>query len=431
MRSINKASYRKSALSASVLLAGGALLATPATLLAQEFDPRTPLESRARPEYVSPPITIGSLEIRPQIDASVEYVDNLFASDVIDVDDIIVSVRPSIAVADRRADREISLNLGTGLQTFLNGNSGDLFQVLGRANARLGLGTSTRPFAGANFRLNDATQLDFGSGGNVAQPLKTLSYGGNLGLQQDLGSFTFEGEGRYSRFDYRGPIFFGANFFDGSLRNYSYYQGRARVAFSRRPDQRLYVEGRYGRFEFDTQNFPGLPGLPAFLTADRSGDSYTVVGGAQIQVTDVLSFDSNLGYTVQQFDDPVIETNKAFSAEANVFYAPTRLTRFQLQATRSIDESINPLFSSFLRTGIAFVAEHELRRNFLVRGEARYVDFDTGAAGLIGNEYQLGASFVYFVSPKVLLRLRGEYFDRSGFAAGQQRRAILSVGYRF
>ncbi len=408
-----------------------ALAITSGAAASQEFDPRTPLESRARPEFSPVPIRVGTFEIRPRVDASIEYVDNLFASDVLDVDDIVLSVRPSVTISDSRPDRELSVNLGTGYQTFLKDNSGDLFQVLGRANARLGLGTATRPFAGITFRLNDAAQFDFGSAGNVAQPLKTISYGGNLGVQQDVGPFTLEGEGQYSRFEYNGPIFFGATAIDGNLRDYSLYQGRARVAYAPRPGQRVYVEGRYGRFDFGNPAIGTVPGLPEFFTADRSGDNLTAVAGIQLRVTDVMSFDANAGLTELKFDDPALPSTSAFSAEANLFYAPTRLTRFQLQATRSIDDTINPLFASLLRTGVAFVAEHELRRNLLIRGEARYVEFDAGEEGLAGDEYQLSASAVYFVSPKIVLRLRGEYFDRSGFAAGQQQRVLLSAGYRF
>lgn len=413
-------------LSVSTVLCGCAV-----GVSAQSFDPRTPLESRSRPDYSSAPITVGSFEIRPQIDTSIEYVDNLFASDTFDVNDVVLSVRPSISVADQRPDREIRLNLSTGYQTFLNNNSGDLFQLQGRLNARVGLGTPTRIFGGANFRLNDASQADFGSGGNVAQPLQTLSYGGNAGIEQEFGSFTLEGEGTYNRYEYQGLIFFGNAAFEGNLRDYSFYQGRARLSYSRRPDQRLYVEGRYGRFDFNNTGLGQIPGLPNFFLADRSGDTFTAVGGAQVQITEVLSFDANLGYTQQRFDDPAVANVNAVSAEANIYYAPTRLTRFQLQATRSVDGSINPLFSSFLRTGGAIVAEHELRRNVLLRGEARYVRFSTGGEGLAGDEYQLGASVVYFVSPRISLRVRGEYFDRSGFAAGQQKRLLASVGYRF
>ena len=431
MSTDRKTSGHTHTLRAGIAAAPIAFLLVGGAAQAQDIDPRTPLENRARPDFGSPPLTVGAFEIRPQIDAGVEYVDNLFASDLFDVNDVVVSIRPNVSITDNRQDREIRLNLSTGYQTFLNNNSGDLFQLQGRLNARVGKGTPTRIFGGAEFRLNDATQVDFSSAGNVAQPLETTSYGGNLGIEQDLGSFTLQGEGRYSRFVYQGLIFFGNAAIEGSLRDYAFYQGRARLSYSRRPDQRLYVEGRYGRFEFDNGGLQQFPGLPDFFLADRSGDTISAAGGLQIQVTEVLSLDANLGYTRLLFDDPTVESVNAFSAEANVYYAPTRLTRFQLQATRAIDESINPLFSSFLRTGGAFVAEHELRRNVLLRGEARYVRFDTGDAGLAGDELQLGGSVIYFVSPRISLRIRGEYFDRSGFAAGQQQRVSASIGYRF
>lgn len=411
--------------------AGVCLSCMAAGASAQDFDPRTRIEDRPRPEFASPPITIGAFELVPQVEVGVEYVDNLFASDLIDVDDVIVSVRPSVSVADRRPDREIRLNLATGYQTFLDGNADDRFQFLANTRLRFGLGTATRPFAGAEIRLNDSSQSQATVGGNINQPLRAFSYGANAGLAQDIGSFTLEGEGRIARNQYDGEYIFRDQVFDVGFRDNTIYQGRARVSYSSRPDQRFYVEGRYGRFDYDGTLPAAALALPAVFAADRSGDNFAVVGGVQFQATELLSFDGNVGFSRLTYDDPSQPTIEAVSFEANAYYSPTRLTRFQLQTRRSVDETINPLFSNFLSTGFALRGEHELRRDLILRSDLEYVEFSAGDLGKVGDEFRTVIGATYYVSPRVSLNFRGEAFRRQGLSDGDQKRVLVSAAYTF
>ena len=411
--------------------AGLCLTCVAASASAQDFDPRTRIEDRPRPEFASPPIAIGAFELVPQVEAGVEYVDNLFASDLIDVDDVIVSVRPSLSVTDRRPDREIRLDLATGYQTFLNNNSEDRLQFLATTRLRFGLGTSTRPFAGAEIRLNDSSQSQVTVGGNINQPLRAFSYGANAGVAQDIGSFTLEGEGRIARNTYDGEYVFRDQVFDVGFGDNTLYQGRGRVSYSSRPDQRIYVEARYGRFDYDGTLPTAAPGLPAVFAADRSGDNFSVVGGVQFQATELLSFDGNVGYSRLSYDDPSQPTIDAVSFEANAYYSPTRLTRFQLQARRTVDGTINPLFSNFLSTGVALRGEHELRRDLILRGDLEYVEYSAGDVGNIGDEFRAVIGALYYVSPRVSLNLRGEVFRREGISEGDQKRVMVSAAYTF
>lgn len=398
---------------------------------AQDFDPQTRIEDRPRPDYASRPIAVGAFEVVPRIEVGAEYVDNLFSSDLLSVDDVIVSVRPSISVADRRPDREIRLNLATGYQTYLNNNADDRVQVSGNARVRFGLGTSTRPFAGAKVSLNDSSQSQVTVGGNINQPLKALTYGANAGLAQDIGPFTVEGEGRVNRSQYDGQYIYGNQAFDVAFRNNTFYQGRGRLSYSVRPDQRVYVEGRLGRFDYDGSLVDSSVSLPPVLLKDRSSQAFTIAAGVAFQVTELLALDANAGFSKLTYDDSTQSSFDAFAFEVNAYYSPSRLTRFQLQAARSVDESDNPLFSSFLRTGVALRGEHELRRNLVLRADLEYANYDAGEEGSIGDEYRGSVGATYYVSPHVSLNLRGEIFSRTGISEGEQKRLLISAAYSF
>lgn len=405
--------------------------------LAQEFDTRTRLEDRSRSDLTSPPIRVGSFEIRPTVEASVEAVNNLFASDTIVVDDAILSIRPAISVRDNRPDREIGLNVSTGYQSFLDNNAEDRLQLLARARARFGLGTPTRVFGGATARLNDTSGLRLTEGGNVAQPLLTFSYGGNLGVSQDIGRFTLEAEGRAQLFENSGELVFRGQSIDASIRDNAVYEARTRLGYAINPDRRIYIEGNVGRFEDTNGNVSEFANAPSFLLADRSGNFYSVAGGLQVELTELLSLDANVGYAELSFDDPSRPKLSGVSAEVNAYYSPTRLTRFELQAIRSIDETSNPLFSSFLRTGISISAEHELRRDLILRADAGYTDYDIGSLDSIagqlepGDDIRLRLSATHFVTPGIAVRLNAEHFERSGFASGSQQRVLLALTYAF
>ena len=368
--------------------------------------------------------------MRPQIETSLEYIDNVFASELVDADDIVMNIRPSVTATEQRADRRLNLRVATGYQTYLDNSAEDRFQLQGSVDTKFGLGTATRPFGGANFTLNDTSGPALTTGDNITETFRTLSYGANLGLEQGIGSFTVEGEARATRYEYQGQLVFGDDTFESAIRDNTYYEGRGRIAYSARPDRRFYVEGRFSRFDFDEQALSVLPNLPDYFLTDRSVDIATVVGGVQIQVTELLSLDANLGYARIEYDNPEEPGVNALSASASVYYSPTRLTRFQIRASRDVDDTINPLFVSFLRTGVALTAEHELLRNVLLRSDIRYASFESSEDGQIGEEMQFSGTASYYISPRISVGLRGEYFQRSGLAAGDQTRFRITVGYR-
>lgn len=401
----------------------------PAAAAAQQFDPFGSVQDRPRPEYSTPPLTVGAFEISPRIEAQVEFFDNLFASDLLDVDDVVTAIKPSVAIADRRSDREIRLNLATGFETYLNGQASDRFQASATGRARFGIGTLTRPFFAFEMRLNDSGSLSLSESGNIAQPLRVFSAGANGGLEREFGPFVARLEGRYKTNSYNGDIVVNGARFDGSFRDYDVYGGRARLAYSVNPAQRIYVEARFDRFDYAVANNP--PAFPAFFLRDRSADNFSVRAGYERQITELLQIDVNAGYAQQLYDDPVQPRIRAFSFEANAYYSPTPLTRLRLQALRSIDDTVNPLFSSFLRTEAALYVEHELRRNVVLTAQGRYSTFAAGGGVRLGDEYQVSAGARYFISPRWSLRVRGEHFERTGVFPGSQNRGLLGVVYNF
>ena len=411
------------------ICAGITAIATSSAASAQIVDPFGSVESRFRPEYDTPPIIVGGFEVSPRIEAQAEYVDNLFASDLIKVDDVILSLTPSVAIRDRRPDRELRLDLSGGYAMYLDNQVDDRLQLRARGTARFGLGTRTRPFFGAFVQQNDSTNRTFDEFRDTAQPISLTSFGGNGGVEQDFGPLIATAEARYERTEYGGDNIVSGIPVDSGFRDFTLKTGRFRLAYSVNPAQRIYVQTELNTRDYDETMEP--PVAPGAFIANRSSDGFTIRVGYARQITELLLLDVSAGYLRQDFDDPTFSAISTASFDANLYYSPSQLTRLQLRASRSIDETVNPFFSGLLRTEFAVAAEHELRRNLVLSAEARYIIIDAGDMVNEGEEYRLSAQARYFVSPRWSIRARGEHFSRSGVFEGSQNRLLIAAAYNF
>lgn len=415
----------------AILLCAGVFLgASPA--LAQSNDPFASVLNQYRPEFSKPPIRIGGFEVRPRIELDAEAIDNVFASDVVDRNDVTLSLRPAVLVSDRRSDRELTLNLDAALATYLNNTVSDRVQIGADGLGRFGLGTRTRPFVGFSFRQNDTQSRQFPGLTLTAQPIRLTSIGGNAGVDQEFGPITATAEARYQSTSYRDEVIADAFNLLAGFDDFEVVSGRLRVAYSVNPAQRVYLEGEVNDRNFEVD--PDSGAVPGFLV-DRSSSGFTLRAGYARQVTEILLFDANIGYLRQEYDDPTISTVSSFSFDADLVYSPSRLTRVRLSAGRSIDDTVNQFFNGLLRTEIGLGVEHEMRRDFLLSAEGRYSTIDPsdsgGAATSDIEEFQLSGSARYLVSPSWTIRARASYFDRDATFGGSQLRGLLGVTYNF
>lgn len=397
---------------------------------AQQFDPFGSVEFRPRPEYAAPPIRVGSFDVYPQIALEGEYIDNVFASEVLNVSDYRVSINPTVAIRNLRPDRTLSLDLATGYETYLDKTVEDRFRLDARARARFGLGTQTRPFFGADIGYNDVSGgeriADFR---DTAQPVKLKTYGANAGLDREFGPLTATVEGSYKKTDFDGSILIDNVQVNGSLRNFDVITGRMRLAYSRNPAQRFYVEGSLNKRDYaDVGN---VGSVPNGLITNRPSNGFTIRAGYARQLSELLLLDISVGYLNQDFGDPATPTLSTVSYLANIFYSPTPLTRVKLQAARSIDETVNPFFNGLLRTEFAASIEHELLRNLILSASGRYTLIDAGRTAPDNKELSMSATARYLLSRHWSVRFRTEYFERKSIFPGSQTRALIGIAYDF
>ena len=385
---------------------------------------------RTPEEYRPEPILYNSFEISPSIGTDIEYIDNVFSSDVNKVNDTVLSIRPSVLIRDRRDDRQISVRLLTGFESYLDGTVSDRITLDLAGNARFGIGTLTRTFVGANFRENDTQGRGFSDTGSVGQPLSLSNYGGNFGVERDIGPYTALIEGRYRTTEFDGDIIINGQQFESSFRDFETLTGRGRLSYSVNPAQRIYAEVIYNDRDFSE---PGAnSNLPINLLRDRSSDDISFLAGYTRQLTNVLQLDINAGYITQSFDDPTFLDQSSLTFNGAILWDPTRLTSVQFRGSRSVDTTNDPFSAGLLRTEVGARLSHELRRNLIFDLGASYADLATADNTNNGSQISAFGGTRYLISKKWSLRLRAEHFDQDiGFFSGSQSRLTFGARYNF
>jgi len=406
-------------------------LFSPNIALAQVQNSSSSSIGRISPEYRPSPILANSFEISPLIDAEVEFVDNLFFNDLVPVDDTLLSIRPQVLVRDRREDRQISLRLSSGYETYLENSRDDRFTVDAVGAARFGLGTLTRTSLGLNFRQNDTRGFGVSDTAEATgQPLSLTSFGGKLGVDRDIGALILGVEGQYNSTNYSGDVFIDGQQFGSGFRDFETLRGIGRLSYSVSPEQRIYTQVSYTALDYDglTQNI----NLPDFLLTDRSSDNVSIRAGYTRQLTNVLQLDINAGVISQSFDNPSFSGNDSLAFNANLIWEPTRLTTVQFNGSRAVDTSNDPLFNGLLRTSGGVTVSHELRRNVTLDGNVRLSDVNFSDGDESARQFGTYASVRYFVSKKWSFRLRGEYLDQDTVRfPGSQTRITFGVRRNF
>ncbi len=385
---------------------------------------------RSRPEYGQEPIRIGGIEIFPSFDIDAEYNDNIFGSSQLKSDDVVFSVSPAVTVFDRRADRDVTLRARAGVDVYASGSYDPQFFGSLDGSARLRKGTITRPYFGAGISRNSSRgRSDSEDFLFVAQPVSITTLRANAGVERDFGPFTADIEARGTRTQFDGNFRFNNQIIDVGFRDYNVYSGRAQLSYSQSPNQRLYVSVEANKQDFAS---PVLtPGVPAFLLTNRSSDGYRIEVGIARQVTDLILLDARIGYLKQNFDDPAIGSTSGLAFQASATYNPTALTTIKATALRAVDNSSNPLSAGLVRTEFQLRVDHELRRNVILTGTARYGLLNQSILGGDAKEFSAAAEARYLVNKRWSITARVEHYDRSGFFGFAQKRAKIGVRYNF
>ena len=293
----------------------------------------------------------------------------------------------------------------------------------------LGRGRPTQAQFRVTYRAGNESRRALDAADSLATRLGRDSLEGSAEIRQDLGDLDVLVSGRVRDLSYGSARDDAGDLVDFSFRDQTIYQATAGGEYAVSPNDLLIARATYDKREQDVR-----PGDPLFALAgfDQSSEGYRLEAGYGRQVSELLYLRVFVGYLEQNFDDDRVEDISGLSLNSDLFWNVTPLTSVRVAASRSIDEVVAPDLAGNLRTQVSGQVDHELKRNFIVSGRARYADISPRGTGISSEEIEFNVSGRLLVNRLITVEGGYSHFQRNSSNANQSfDENVFFVGLRF
>lgn len=136
-----------------------------------------------------------------------------------------------------------------------------------------------------------------------------------------------------------------------------------------------FVRG-YEAFVRGTLNQRRYENTPDDSGFNRDSDGWEGVGGINVGLTDVTNIELYAGYLSQEYDDPRLASIDGLTYGGRLNWSPRREWQFAASIDRSVQETIETNFSSYLATTYAVTANYQLMPALRFDASLSYSTFD-------------------------------------------------------
>ena len=389
-----------------LLLASAALtLATPEFALAQQqppIDPNTTVADRARPQYDPLGIRAGSFLVFPELTVTGAYSDNVGLDEDDEQSDIVTEIEPSVEFQSQWSRHLLTVELGSEIAIHAEESDEDFQDFFAVGRGRIDVSRQTNITPNAQIRRAHEGRDDPEDAGN--DDLTDLyQFGGGIALNHEINrlGFTIGGDVLRSAFDEDAEKDRNANVYDVLLR----------TSYDVSPGLDVFVEGRYNVEDRDDNvDDNGIA---------RDTDGYEGRLGAGLDITSVLFGEAFAGYRVQRFDEDDFDDETGVSFGVDLNWNPTLLTSVGFSGQRDFRATDEGDAASNFRTEFGITIDHELLRNMIARGEARYQNDDFRGDDREDDTILLGVGLTYWINRNLSFNAGYDYSGRDSNQAGE------------
>lgn len=401
----------------------GATCAVSANAQEENFfarDRYTSVTERAQPEY--DPITkrAGAFEILPEVALGAGYTTNLFASQTNETGDGYVSLVPSLDVRSTWSRHQLGFNASVGTtQYFDNGDESTTdygVTGFGRVDA-----SSELNFTGA-IRADRSHEPRFAAASvpNALEPTPIDRIGGEIGANYEAGRIQIRGTLSVDDYAYDDVELRTGGTLDQSFRDRTETAGTIRTAFAVERDWAIFAEARLIDRSYDG------PTLANPLNRDSQGTVFLV--GTDFELSSLIRGDIGIGYQNFEFDDPAFSDVSGFSIDGNVEWFVTELTTLSARGVRTVVDPGLQISAGSTLTGFDVRGDHELRRNWLIYGEAGIANYDFEGINREDDRFSLGFGSTWKVNRRAWFEAGYRYTNQdSDFQSFTDNRITLSL----
>lgn len=360
---------------------------------------------RAQPEFDPLPVRVGVFEARPQIGFAIGFTDNLFATTTNETDDSFVGFNPSINLDSTWSRHALGFSATLDHLEYSDTSSESRTNFGVGADARLDASTNVSLFG--SVRLDDLTEprSNIASLQNAAEPVEFSRVGGEAGLLYESGRIKVRSAVGYVTVDFDDIELSSGLIQDQDFRDRDETTLSGRFSYAVERDWALFAEAIYTDNDYNPPNI--------FNAFNRDSQGTIIRVGSDFELTSLLRGDIGVGYQQYEYDDPSFESVDGVSVAGNLQWFVTQLTTISGAAQRSVIDPGLVLSNAAVETSVSARADHELRRNVILTGEARFTNFDFESIDRDDDRISAKLAATWKINPNIWLDGSYELTDQS------------------
>jgi len=393
-----------------ILLGCAVALSNPASAQAQSGFPRTrnvgvgerPLEG-----YEAAGIVVGTFTAYPKITLRSDYDDNILASDVDPISDVVFGMTPEIDVKSNWNRHEIALSANSTITRHDKLKDEDATQWSVEAKGRADLSTSATVNVDlAHNRLVEPRT----SAAYLSTDLEPIRYDistGSIAGSIDFTRVRLSSSVQFARYTYHDALLRTGGVISQDFRDYNDTSAVLRADYALSPSIALFSEGSVGKSHYRSQS----------STSDRDSSRSSVLAGVDMELTNLISGELSVGYLDQEFDDPELSGFSGVHYRAKLRWFPTQLVTVSLSGTQTTSDSGLVGDAGLVTRDLNLQADYELRRNLIVTARVGYVDGDYEGIDREDKRTEESVALNYIMNRAVGLSLRYSHLHQTSSGA--------------
>lgn len=385
---------------------------------------------RVRPEYFPIGGRLGSFFLYPTLTTSVIATDNVRATQDDRRGDVFAVVQGRARLQSNFSRHALVSETYIDQSIHARTASEDVTQYGTMALGRYDISRDTKISLqlDADHRAEERTSYNSPIG--ALAPLEYDRMRGVLTGEQSLGRLNVTATMNAARLRYDDVTLATGLPADQSFRDVDVLSTGIVLAFQFRPGVSALLSGSARRNDYPVDGPTATQ--PTALVRDSSGAR--VEAGFRFELTSLLYAELRAGYLSQRYVDPRLPTASGLSFGGNLLWNVTPLTSVRVTADRRVDEAAQLNVAGNEVTELTVAVDHELLRNLIVSGFARYTDLSPIGPVPGSSERAARLSARYLVDRRLSLRGTVSHGSRSSAITGlsyKENRGLLSAQLAF
>jgi len=333
---------------------------------AQELVGLQSVAQRYRPGLEADGVPVGAMTLYPQAGVEAVYIDNVFATQNGERDDVAMLLTPEARLRSitSRYRAEIGASAEVARYSKYDSENYEDLRFWTTADTAFGINEVS-----ADLRLSELheprTSPDAVAGSKLTE-FSDRSVA--LDYTYRPGRLFASADGRLRRLNFSDTDAPGGGKIDNHDRDRDITELGGRLGYSLSPDLAVYGELRGDGIEYDQRTDDN--------GYQRSSDGVQLRAGTLVEITDLISGEFYLGYEKRDYDDARFSDIDAFVFGGDVMWNLTQLTTITAEAHRRVDPTTIVGASGVLITILGAGIDHELRRNLILNANLSFIHDD-------------------------------------------------------